>query len=431
MQIEKTKIDVVDEKECAIVFAVEVPAEEVRLETENVFNEIQKTAQLPGFRVGKAPREMVRTNYKVMARERVIENLINRSVSIALSSKSITPVTYPRVDNVSFDFEKPFSYRLHAEKHPEFKVKDYKGIPVKKEIMPVTDEKVKEKLNGLRERNARLVESGAETVGASHFVLVDYEAFSEGQSVEELKTSGQMIDMSAAQGFAGFNEGLMGAKKNEEREIKVRLPREYPDSKLAEKEVVFKVKVKEIKEKSLPALDDEFARDIGIGSIAELESSFKSSMEDEEKRRQSAEVEKQIIEELLKRNEFAVPESLIEEQYNHLMARMAEYFRRQHVHESVWQKNSEQMKEKYRKQAESDVRISYILNAVASEQKIDATDEDMKAERENMYKTNPSREGEIDKYFGENKERIQSQLREKKIFDFLISEAKIKEEIKK
>jgi len=429
--MENIKIDVVDDKECMIVFALEVPVEEVRQETEKVFENIQKNAQLPGFRVGKAPKEMVRTNYRVVAREKVIENLINRSVIVALKSRDITPVSYPRVSDVSFDFEKPFVYRLHVEKHPEFKVKDYKGIPVKKEIIPVTDDKVKEKLNGLRERNAKLVESGSETVGTTHFVMVDYDAFSDGQPVEELKTSGQMIDLSAAQGFEGFNEGLLGARKNEEREIKVRLPKEYPDSKLAEKEVVFKVKVKEIKEKSLPALDDEFAKDVGIASIAELEASFKSSMEDDEKRRQELEVEKQIVEELLKRNEFVVPESLVEEQYNHLMARTAEYFRRQHVPESVWQKNSEQMKEKYRKQAGRDVRISYILNAVASEEKIDVTDEDMTAERETMYKTNPSREGEVDKYFNENREQIKSHLREKKIFGYLVSQAKIKEEIKK
>ena len=429
--MENLKVDVVDTRPTSVTLSVEVPKNEVAGETEKVYNEIQKNAQVPGFRVGKAPMEFIKKNYTVTAREKVIENLIQRALLPALQAKNVEPISYPRIEKVTFDFDKPFTFHVRAEKSPEFKVKDYKGIKVKKEISPVNDAKVKESLESLRERNARLVESKAESVSADNYVLVDYEAYAEGKKVDDMTAKNQLIELSSPQIIAGFKEGLTGAKKDEEREIKVKFPEIHPNKKLANKEVIFKVKVRDIKEKHLPALDDEFAKDFGINTLVELETKVKESLEAEEKKRQDQEVEKQIVEHLLAANTFEVPESLVEEQLNYLINRSIDYFKRQGLPESAWQKNVEQWREKYRQEAERNVRLSYIFTAVGEEEKVTVTGEDLMNELENMKKANPGREEEVEKYFNENKQRIESHLKEEKIYHYIISQTKIKEEEKK
>jgi trigger factor len=260
--------------------------------------------------------------------------------------------------------------------------------------------------------------------------MVDYDCFQGNEPLSDLKAKNQLVDLSAPHALAGFNEGLLGERKNEEREIKVTMPADYPNKKLANPEVTFKVKVLEIKDKVLPNLDDEFAKDFGLASLAELEGKVKESLETEEKNRQMQEVEKQIVDQLLESNKFPVPDSLVEEQKNYLLNRLSDYFKRQGISEEEWKKNKEQWAGKYQEEAERNVRISYILNAVAREEKIDASDEDMAKELERLKQANPQRPADVEKYFSESKIRIASHLKEEKIFAFLMDHAKIKEEVK-
>ena len=428
--MENMTVNVVNSKPCSVTLHVEIPAPEVTQETEKVYDEIQKNAQVPGFRTGKAPLDFVKKNYSVTAREKIIENLIQRSLLPVLQQQKIDPVAYPRIEKVNFEFDKPFSFDIYTERNPEVTVKDYKGIKIKKEIIPVTDAKVQESIVSLRERNSRLVESSAEIVAATHFLLVDYDALVDQKPVEDLGAKNQLIDLTAAQTLAGFKEGLVGAKKGETKEIKVKFPEAHPNKKLANKEVTFKVTINSIKEKQLPAADDEFAKDFGIGSLAELQQKIRETLEIEEKKRQEQSVEKQVIDHLLNANTFEVPESLIEEQMNYLLARAADYFRKQGLPQDAWQKNADQLRDKYKQEAERTVRLSYIFNTLASTEKIDITEEDLVKEHEKMKTTNPGREAEVDKYYTENKKKIEAQLKEEGIFQFLLSQAKIKEETK-
>jgi trigger factor len=424
------KTSIIEEKPCSVIMSVEIPHPEVASETEKVYEAIQKEATVPGFRQGKAPMELIKKNYTNTAREKIIGNLIRRTVFSTLQSKGIEPLDTPVIDEITFDFDKPFIYTMKAERHPEFKVKDYQGLKVTKEIHPVTEAKIKENIAAVRERNARLVESKSETVCPDSFIMVDYDCFQGNEPLSDLKAKNQLVDLSAPHALAGFKEGLLGARKNEEREIKVTMPADYPNKKLANQEVTFKVKVLEIKDKVLPNLDDEFAKDFGLASLAELEGKVKESLETEEKNRQMQEVEKQIVDQLLESNKFPVPDSLVEEQKNYLLNRLSDYFKRQGISEEEWKKNKEQWAGKYQEEAERNVRISYILNAVAREEKIDASDEDMAKELERLKQANPQRPADVEKYFSESKSRIASHLKEEKIFAFLMDHAKIKEEVK-
>jgi trigger factor len=428
---EDVKVNMLESKPCSILMSVEVSHPEVCEETERVYQEIQKAAHVHGFRAGKAPMDMIKKNYTSAAREKVVENLIRRTLFSNLKAQGVEPIDSPSINEVSFDFDRPFSYKVRAERHPEFKVKDYKGIKVTNEIHPVTDKMVSEQLETLRDRNARLVESKSDVVEPNHFVMVDYECSHGAETLPELKAKNQLIDLSSPQSLAGFKEGLIGAKKGDERDITVKFPDDYPTRKIAGKEVTFKVRVLEIKEKQLPPFDDELAKDFGLTSLAELTAKVRESLEMEEDKRQTQAVEKQMLGHLVTANDIPVPDSLVEEQLNHLLKRMEEYLRRQGMNRDEWNKNIDRWREKYRPEAERNVRVSYILTGIGEAEKLNVSDEDLAAELQRLKNASPERQEDTEKYFAEHKARIASNLREDKILKFLLDNARVKEETTK
>jgi trigger factor len=426
-EAKKAKVDVVETKPCSITLNVEVPHSEVLNETEAVYRKLQSVAQVPGFRPGKSPMELVKKNFAGKAKETVIENLIQQTVFSSLKAHGVAPISYPVIEEVCFDFDKPFTYRMKAERHPEFKVKDYKGAKVNKEIREITDASADKRIDDLRERNARLEEAKSGMVSETSFVTADLNCFLDAEPVAELSAKDQLFDLSSPQSLKGFKEGFLGMKKGEEKEIKIAMPQEYPNKKIAGKEVTFKAKVNEIKEKVLPQMDDEFAKDLGLTSIAELREKIKEVMVAEEKKHGEEETDKQIIEHLLKNNVFPVPDSLIEEQLDYLVKRMERYYIQQGGSKEDWAKKAEEMRPKYREEAEKNVRLSYILNSVATEEKLEVNDKDISDELDRVVKANADKEDEVKKYFNDNKGDISARLKEQKIFEFLVKEAKIKE----
>lgn len=430
-QADNCKVTVLESAPCAVMLSVEVPHLDVVSEADKVFDGIQKVAQVPGFRAGKAPLAMVKKSFAGKAREQVIENLIHRTVMGALQSQGVDPIDTPSIEKISFDFDKPFSYTLKAERHPEVKPRDYKGIKITREIRPVTDAMVNEQLDALRERNARIEAATTDTVAHTHMVQIDYACSSDGQPLKDLTTKNYMMDLSAHQILPGLREGLLGAKKGQTLDIPVTFPADYPGKNLAGKNVLFKVTVNEIKEKILPPADDELGKDMGFEKLADLVAKIRESLEAEEKKRQDQEVEKQIIAHLVAGNTFPIPVSLVEEQLAHMWERTLEYFKQRGVNRLNLDKEKDEWRAKYRAEAENNVRLSYILNAIAATEKLEVTDDDLAKELERLTAANPGRDADVKKYFDENRAKIRVTMREEKIFSFLLSNGKIKEETKK
>ncbi len=429
--MENIKVSVVDSKPCSIILDIEIPFTEVSATTERIYEQIRRSAQIPGFRAGKAPMDMIKKNYQAACREKVVEDLIQRSIVPAFKKQGIEPVAYPSVEDVKFEFDKAFSYKLTVEQHPTVKVKDYKGIKVTKDIEPVTDKKVSEAVETLRERNSRLADSTVAVAGEKNLLMADYTASCDGVEIKEMKADNQLIDLSVPQMMPGLKEGLLGMAKGDSKAITVPFPADHPNKKLAGKNVVFNVTVKEIKEKLLPELNDELAKDMGLTTLAELQTKVKESLETEENRRQKHTVEKQLIDSLLASNKFDVPNTLVEDQLGRIMENAAKYFKEHGLPEDAYTKKMEEEKDKYKVEAERNVRLSYIFNAIIEEEKLSVTEEDMAAEKQKMLTGNPGKEKEVEKYLKENEDKIKSYLKEEKLFKYLETNAKVKEEVKK
>ena len=424
------KSKVLEKKPCLISMEVEVASSQAETELTNVYKSIQSGAKIAGFRAGKVPMDMVKKNYSELAKEKLIESLVQKTVFNALEQEKFVPITMPVITNIDYDFGKDLKYSFKAECQPDVTAKDYKEIKINKEIHKVTDEKVNAELEVVRDRNASLVVSEDGVVKKDSFAIVSYEGFMDGKAVEKIKAKEFMIDLSAPNTLKGFKDGLVNAKKGETKEIEIEYPADYLNKELAGKKVLFKTTIEEVKNKKLPELNDDLAKDLGLESLDDLKKRIKDSLEAEETRRQNSEVERQIVDHLLNANKFDVPESVVVNQKNYLIKRMTDYMKSQGANEEFIKKQVEASEAKYAEEAEKNVRLAYILNSVTAQEKLEVTKEDLDAEKQKMIDANPKRKEDVENYFKENLENISSSLKEEKIFKFLTDNAKITESVK-
>ena len=402
---DKPRFKKVKEEGCLVVFSVEVPAAKVQDETHNLLVRIQQRAKVPGFRPGKAPLDVVKKQFAGNAREEVVDELIRRHVPEALQELGLKPVAVPTVESISHEEDKPVRFDVRVEVAPQVSPKDYLKIPVQRKSHSVTEEMLAKRLEDLREANARLDPAEEETVGRSHYVVVDYEGFSGGKLLPEAKGEAELVDMSSEQTLAGLAEGLMGLKRGESKEIAV---------KLRGKDATLKVSVKEIKRKVLPSLDAEFSKDLGFASLEELKAKLKSVMEEEARAKTDREVTDQIEAALLKANRIPIPPSLVEAQLEH---RLQQLTRQLLGPSKKWpEKQLEELKAKLRPQAENEVRLSYLLPAIADKERIAALDEEITSELEKSLQAaeNDAGKEDIRRLFSERKEAVAGMIRERK-----------------
>lgn len=421
------KSTVVEKKPCSISMEVQIEPSQTDIELKKVYEEIQKNAKISGFRVGKVPMDLVKKNYSDVAKEKLIENMIRRTAFSALEKENFAPIDMPVITNIEYEFGQVLKYSFNAECQPEVKVKDYKEIKIKKEKYKVTDANIKASIDVLLDRNAKLVVSKTGEVKKDSFVIVNYEGFIDGKPVEKIKAKEHMIDLGAENTLKGFKDGLVKAKKGETKDIEIEYPADYVNKDLAGKKVIFKTTIEEVKEKELPELNDDFAKDMGLENLDDLKKKIKESLESEETRRQNGEVEKQIVEHLLDKNKFDVPKSIVLQQKKYLIKRMSDYMKRQGANEEFIAKQVEASNKKYEEEAEKNVRLSYILNGVCIDEKIEVSDKDLDNEKQKMLDSNPTRKEDVENYFKENKANITASLKEDKIFKFLLDNAKITE----
>ncbi|MCL2389778.1 MAG: trigger factor, partial [Elusimicrobia bacterium] len=293
-----------------------------------------------------------------------------------------------------------------------------------------TDANVNAMLENLADRNAKLVPSGTGVVGEGSFVMVNYQAYDNGVALEKVEAKNHMLDLSNENTVKGFKEGLKGLKTGESKDVEIEYPADYVNKDIAGKKIVFKTDVLEVKEKELPKIDDEFAKDMGTENLEDLKNKIKQSLEAEEVKRQKGDVERQVVEYLLEKNKFEVPESMVAQQKKHLLEKMKDYFTKQGAPKEFIDAQVEQSKDKYDVEADKNVRLSYILNILAKQENIQVTDEDLSAEMEKMKAGNPNRVADVEKYFKEHKTDISYSMKEDKIFNFLLDNAKVSESSK-
>ncbi len=413
---EKKRFKKLKEEGCVVTVSAEVPQAEFDDELQNVFVRLQARARLPGFRPGKAPLDLIKSQFGSEARAQALEECLRKAMPGIVKDLDLHPVASPTVSDISFDPGKPITFQVVVENAPRFEPADYKKIPVVAKAAASGPADVEQRLEDIRQGNARLEKSSSEAVGTTDYAIVDYEGAVDGKFLEGSKAENELIDMSAPQTVAGLSEGILGAKRGDIREV---------DVDLQGKKARFKVTLKEIKTKVVPSLDDEFAKDLGLASVAELRSKVAESLEREAKQKTEREIREAIDKHLLKANPIPLPPSLVEAQ----LESMIERFKRDWAGSGrPWpQKDESKLRDKLRADAETTIRLSYIYQAVARRESIEATEEDFQKEvAENLERVADNEKNDVRKFLESRKEDVQAVLRERKVVAFLKDSAAIK-----
>jgi len=425
--LDNIKVAVKDGKACEKILTVEVSENDIRQEFEKFYLSVIPKAKIPGFRPGKAPRHIVEMRFKGEANEHVLKNLISDSFKQALTETSLHPLIYPKIEDVQFD-EKSLKYAARVEVRPKIKLARVKGLAAKKEKAEVKPQDVDEELKKLQESHAQFKAVEDRPAQMGDFVVADYVCLTEGREVE--KRADQWFELKEDEFLKGLSTQLVGVKPGEEKEVQVTFPELPGRQELSEKTATFQVTVKEIKEKVLPPLSDDLAKE--VGQFDTLEALKKKTQQDilegREREKESA-FENGLIGELLKQNTFDLPEGLVQKRIEYLVNEAKQRFLQQGFSEEDFEKKKDEMGKEFESEARRQVHLSFLLDEIAVKENITVTPEEMKKKYEQIAERIRQPLDQVEKFYAENEgaqESLMDQMRNEKAIGFIKQFAKQK-----
>src|SRR5580658_1366148 len=372
MQIEVARISPV-----VMELAVEVPADAVAAEIDKAYVALQKKARVRGFRPGKAPRQVLAHLYGPQVANDVVSAIVNDTLPKALSEKQVQPVNQPQVEAGKFEPGVALKYKARFEVQPEIAEVVYEGLDLVRPAEIATDAGVDEQLELLRRQHSRLEAPEAPRAAQKGDVLtVDFKLFHDGQEVKDAGGDGVQLELGSNQILPELDAGLAGANVDGEVEIAAKLPEAHPRPELAGKTVTFRLVVKDLKQRVLPGLDDEFAKDVGtFETLVELRANVHTRLEKMLKDRAESVLADQIVERLNEKNTLDVPPSLVEQQCRMMEMDILQNARR--AGQRVTQEDFQRVHGRVHADAEKKVRAGLLMAAIAKKLDLRVTDQDI------------------------------------------------------
>ncbi len=302
------------ETTCRRELDLEIPAEDVQKAVERVAREFARVAKVPGFRPGKAPVPLIRRRFADDIKGEVLQSLVPDQIQRAVKDRNLMPITQPHVDHVDYAEGKPLKFRAIFEVLPEFDLGSYKALDVEVEAAAITDADVEKTLEESRERAATFVPVEGRAIAKGDFAQLKLIG-TPADGGEPLQADSVLCHIGAEETLEAFTENLVGAQTGDHRRFEVTYPTDYPDAKLAGKKYTYTVEVLGIKEKKLPELNDEFAKDVSDSqTLEELRGKIRQGLEAERDQRHNAAVRDALLAKLVAAHDFPVPETLVEGQ---------------------------------------------------------------------------------------------------------------------
>ena len=405
--------------------SVEIPAEEVTRETEALIQKYQKMARLPGFRRGHVPASIIRQRFKEDLKSDVVEALIPRYFRKETEKLGMYPVSQPRVTDLHIHEGEPLTFKASFEVLPEIKVEGYKELRAEHPQIEVKDEEVEEALNNLREQHATFasVEGRALADGDFAQASMDGRPKDADDKTKPVHMDEVLIEIGGKNTVPQFSEHLRGANAGEEREFEVSYPEDSDDKRLAGKTFIYKVKVQAIKQKNLPELNDEFAKELGeFSSLEQVRKQIRENMMGERQHNAEREAKDKLMTEMVKRNDFEVPEALVDRQIDLRLERGLRALAAQGMKvEDMKKMDLPRLRAGQHDQAVQDVKSSLLLERIAELEGISVGDEELNREIDavaHQTKQTPeavrarlTQDGGLD--------RIRNRIRSEKTLDFL------------
>lgn len=366
---------------------ITLPAEEVNKGFKKAVAKIAGQVNIPGFRKGKAPRNIIEMHYgKEAVKQEAFELVANQCYTEALEQEKLIPVSDPKVEDSVFEENKDMELTIKVTLKPEVKLGDYKELHVEKEVVEVTDEAVEEQVQGLRSRHAKMLEAeeGA-VIEKGDFAIIDFAGTVDGEPFSGGEGKGYPLEVGSNSFIPGFEDQLVGLKKGDSTDVDVTFPEEYFVKELAGKQAIFKVNVQDVKRKELPELTDEYvAANSDCKTVEELRASYKERMQKAAENNAQIAYEKALIDLAVANAEFEVPEIMIEDRVTQMIDEMRMSLEARKLTLEQYMQYSgidmKQLRERQHDAAVENVKTDLVLDAIAKAENIQVSMEDVDSE---------------------------------------------------
>ena len=375
---------------CKRDVTIEIPAEVVKAESESVVNRYQKLARIPGFRQGKVPASIVRQRFAEEIKNDVVEALVPRYFRQETQKQNLLPVSQPRVTDLHLHEGEPLKFTASFEVLPDFKIAPYDDLQISRLDTNVSAEDVENALNNLRDQRATYsaVEEERPLVDGD-FGVISFKGTpkesEQDQDSKPVEVDEVMVEIGGKNTIPEFSENLRGAKSGEQRSFEVKYDEDFADKRLAGKTMVYEVDVKGIKTRSIPDMNDDFVKELGaeLNSLDELRNRLRENMKAEKLHEAEHQGKDQIVEALVKRNDFPVPEAMLDQQIDLRLERGLRALAAQGMRtEDMKRMDFARLRAGQREGALREVKASLILEQIADEEKIEVSDEEFDRELE-------------------------------------------------
>ena len=397
-----------------------------------VYFKSAKYFNIPGFRKGKAPMQIVEKYYgKEIFYEDAFNEVAQEALEEAIKENKLEVVSRPDIEVTQIEKGKDLIFTAIMQTKPEAELGKYKGIEIKKIEYNVSDEEIEHELRHMQEHNSRLVSIEDRPVESGDIATIDFEGFVDGKAFEGGKAENHDLEIGSNTFIPGFEDQVIGMKIDEEKDIKVKFPEEYFSKELAGKDAIFKVKVHEIKKKELPELDDEFAKDVSeFDTLKELKADIKAKQEKQNEEKAKYETQDAVIKAVCENMKVEIPSGMVEMEIDNMLKDIEQRLSYQGLkleqYLQMMGKTMEDMRKEYEPQAIEGIKSRLAIEAVAKAEKIEATDKEIDEKLKEMAK-NYGKENDEEFLKNENvRNYIKEGLASEKAIAFLVENAKIK-----
>lgn len=425
----KIQIETIGPYEKKISF--EIPRDLVSQELESTYRTLNRKVKVKGFRPGKVPRSILSRHYKTQVEEEVTTKLIADSFRKAVEEHQLVPLAEPAVLDRVFEEGKDFIYTATVEVKPEVTVEGYLGLEIEMPPVSLSEEEVETQLKVLQDSHAQLKPlEPLRPVQEKDFVILDFVGRLAGKPIEGWEANDHLVEAGSPTMVGDLARKLIGLSQNEEKDIAITLPGNYHQKELAGKEINVHLKIKEIKEKILPPLDDEFAKDVGdYNTLADLKARLRQTLEEQKKDQARQAAREKILNTIIEKHPCPVPPSMVERQVQNLMARAEIRLARQGMKLDETNLDLPKLRDSFLPVAEKNVRGHLILEKIAGMEKLSVSEAEEEENFEKLAAQLNQRVEAVKNYYQKKDllEDLRAKILEEKTLDFLLSQAKINE----
>ncbi len=412
---------------CKHEVEIAVPSEAVDSETERVVNKIKSRAKIPGFRPGKAPVSMVKARFAHDIRQEVIETLVPRYFYQKVEAEGLRVVGTPDISDVHFESGEPLRFRASFEVLPDFELKEYRGLRVPYDEPEVAEEEIQQALERIRERHASYQNLDPRPLADGDIAVVKLESAAAPAGVSPIRQDEIMVEIGGEDTLPEFTEGLRGASPGDQREIVATYPEDYGERRLAGQSVTYKVEVLGLRRKELPALNDDLAKDEGdFRNLEELRERIRTELQAAKREQAQREAKSKLVEMLVDAHDFPVPEVLVERQMRSNVERSLRALAESGVDPTKLKVDWKKVQEKEQPRSSREVKASLILDRIANEEHIHATQEEVDRQVHLYARQTGEPVAAVRARLAEQGvlDRIASQIRHEKTLQFLFEQAR-------